>query len=101
MKKLNLIVGLIFAASCQFAFADHNADHTKCGAHGMSADTNHDGNISREEHDKKCAERFDMMDTNHDGMISKDEQKANYEKMHDKMREMHKKHQGTEVQPAK
>jgi len=93
MKKLHLIAGLIFAASCQLVFAEHSADHSKGGGYKMAADTDHDGNISREEHNKKCSEHFDVMDTNRDGMISKDEQKAGRKKMREHMREMREKHE--------
>jgi hypothetical protein len=93
MKKLNLLVGLIFAASCQLVFAESMEGHVQNDARELKADTNHDGNISRDEHAKQCAENFDMADTNHDGLLSKDERRAMHEKMRGKMHSMREKMQ--------
>jgi Ca2+-binding EF-hand superfamily protein len=56
------------------AFLQSNASMMqKMHAMLASADTNHDGKVSREEFVQQGMQLFDMADTNHDGYVDKDE----------------------------
>ena len=84
--KSRALSGLVVAMVVGLAAASTFA-HDK-GMHGNDdmmtrMDTNHDGMVSKAEHDAYAQSMFDKMDANHDGMVSKAEMDAGMKSMHD------------------
>ena len=88
--KSRVLSGLVVAMVVGLAAASTFAHDKGMGdSHDMMArmDTNHDGMISKSEHDAYAQSMFDKMDANHDGMVSKTEMDAGMKAMHDEHHE--------------
>jgi len=94
MKVSHLILGSAVAALWLSAgvAADPSAERASPGWDGgiMSADTNHDGKISRDEALAAAAKRtnawFDKLDANKDGFVTQDEMNQARSARHDAMK---------------
>lgn len=107
MKKTLAVIGMLTAFTAVPAFAQNDDAPADMSIHttkttvvkpyqhdgGMmfqKMDTNHDGVISKEEHEEFGEKMFEKADTNHDGELSKEEVAA----FHAKKQAMMKKHTG-------
>lgn len=77
------VLGLAAALLAGQAYANdaakegmHHGPHGKRGHGFEEADTNKDGNVTKDEFRAQGDKIFDKLDTNHDGKISKDERDA-------------------------
>jgi hypothetical protein len=74
MHKLLIVAAALIAASCGAATAQNTTqNHGDRQAWLASADTNHDGKISRAEFIAARGARFTQMDANHDGSLQASE----------------------------
>ena len=73
-----MVVGLAAASTFAHDKGMHDSDDMMA-----RMDTNHDGMVSKAEHDAYAQSMFDKMDANHDGMVSKAEMDAGMKAMHD------------------
>ncbi len=87
-KKWIALGAAVMLMSASAAMANDSTAHAQAKAdyYFDKIDTNHDGVISKDEHDKFSSDMFSKADTNNDGVISKDEMVAAKKK---EMSEMH------------
>ena len=77
-----LVVAMVVALAAASTFA-HDKGMRDSGDMMARMDTNHDGMVSKAEHDAYAQSMFDRMDANHDGSVSKAEMDAGMKSMHD------------------
>jgi hypothetical protein len=75
MKKIHLLTLLLAAFTLPAAAMANNPEHVekKANDHFALSDTNNDGFISEEEHQRASDNKFNLADTNKDGKISREE----------------------------
>ncbi|MFL6591838.1 MAG: hypothetical protein ACJ8GK_03915 [Luteimonas sp.] len=84
--KSRVLSGLVVAMVVALAAASTFAHDKGMGdGHDMMSrmDANHDGMVSKSEHDAYAQSMFDRMDANHDGMVSRAEMDAGMKAMQD------------------